>query len=128
MATPTLDEFLSAARADNPGVSDGQLASYWLKTYAGGKGELPKSEATAGGLIRSFGSSAIDTVGSAFQGGGANLNFPGLGFLLHRAGATVFTQKQAGTGDITQRGVVAVFVGEGRGQMAQVDGADVLGP
>jgi len=70
MANPTLDEFLSAARVDNPGVSDGQLAGYWLKTYANSKTELPKPEATAGGLIRSFGSSAIDTVGSAFQGGG----------------------------------------------------------
>ena len=65
MATPTLDEFLSAARADNPGVSDGQLANYWLKTYASPKSEMPKPESTAGGLLRSFGSSAIDTVGSS---------------------------------------------------------------
>lgn len=33
MATPSLSEFLDAAREDNPGVPEGELRSYWNQTY-----------------------------------------------------------------------------------------------
>ena len=33
MATPTLDEFLGAARTANPGVPDDALKSYWTQAY-----------------------------------------------------------------------------------------------
>ncbi len=70
MPNPTLDEFLAKARDTNPGVSDGQLADYWLKNYGGSGKAAEESGTTAGGLIRSLGASAIDTLGSAAQGGG----------------------------------------------------------
>ena len=42
MASPSLDEFMVAARQDNPGLSDETLSSYWQKTY-GAKG-APEQE------------------------------------------------------------------------------------
>jgi hypothetical protein len=36
LPTPSLQEFLEAARPENPTVSDGSLTEYWTKTYLKG--------------------------------------------------------------------------------------------